>query len=62
MNDKLEKFLKSLIEKKESYDNPLFYQEEDYYIECRAKSQLLDELIDDVKQLIKEEHNDDRSN
>jgi hypothetical protein len=55
MNAKLEKFLKSLIEKKEGYDKPLFYQEEEYYDACRAKSQLLDELIDEVRQLIKED-------
>ena len=66
MSYKLEEFLESLISRKADYDEPMTYQEEEYYNRCVAKSDLLEELIGDVKKLIKdeqqEEHNNDRSN
>lgn len=54
MPDKLESFLKYLEEKKEDYRKPVFYQEEDWYIRCEAKADILEDLIAEVKSFIKE--------
>ena len=54
MNDKLERLLKYLVERKAGLDAPMTYQEDDYYDECEAMSKMLEEVIDEVNSLIKE--------
>ena len=54
MTDKLERLLKYLVERKEYLDTPVMYREEEYYNDCEAKSRMLEEVIDEVKSLIKE--------
>ncbi len=54
MTDKLERLLKYLVERKKGLDEPMTYQEEEYYNDCEAKSRMLEEVIDEVKSLIKE--------
>jgi hypothetical protein len=54
MTDKLERLLKYLVARKEYLDTPVMYQEEEYYNDCQAKSNMLEEVIDEVKSLIKE--------
>ena len=53
MSDKLERLLKYLVERKENYDKPMTYQDDDYYIRCDAKADMLEEVIDEVKSLMK---------
>jgi hypothetical protein len=54
MTDKLERLLKYLVDRKDGLDKPVSYQEDDWYIRCEAKSDMLAEIIDEVKSLIKE--------
>jgi hypothetical protein len=54
MTVKLESLLKYLVERKEGLDKPVTYQEDDWYIRCEAKSDMLAEIIDEVKSLLKE--------
>jgi hypothetical protein len=54
MKTDLEKLLAYCIERQKGLDTPASYQETEYYDACRAKSQMLDEVIDEVKSLIKE--------
>jgi hypothetical protein len=54
MTDKLERLLKYLVERKKGLDEPMTYQEEEYYNDCEAKSNMLEEVIDEVKSLLKE--------
>lgn len=54
MTDKLERLLKYLIERKKGFDEPMTYQEEEYYDDCESKSNILEEVIAEVQSLIKE--------
>lgn len=54
MNNKLEKLLKYLKERKEDYNKPVAYQEDDWYIRCQAKSDILEEVIEEVTSLLKD--------
>ena len=54
MTDKLERLLKYLVERKKGLDEPMTYQEEEYYSVCESKSNMLEEVIDEVKTLLKE--------
>lgn len=50
----LQKILNFCIEQKESYDKPASYCQTEYYIKCKAKSELLNDLINEIQTLIKE--------
>jgi len=54
VTDKLERLLKYLVERKKGLDEPMTYQEEEYYSVCESKSNMLEEVIDEVKSLLKE--------
>jgi hypothetical protein len=54
MTDKLDKLLKYLVDRKEGLDKPVAYQEDEWYIRCEAKSDMLEEVINEVKSLLKE--------
>jgi hypothetical protein len=54
VTDKLERLLKYLVERKKGLDEPVAYQENDWYHRCDAKSDMLAEIIDEVNSLIKE--------
>lgn len=54
MKTNLEKLLEYCIEQKESCDKPASYCDTEYYIKCKAKSELLDDVIIEIQTLIKE--------
>jgi hypothetical protein len=58
MSDKLQKLLDYLVDRKNGLDTPMTFQEDEYYDECAAKSRMLEEVIDEVKSLMKDENND----
>lgn len=37
------------------YDSPMSYQDPEYYVRCRAKADLLEDVIRQLKQLEKEQ-------
>jgi hypothetical protein len=51
----LQKILNFCIERKESCDTPALYCEDEYYTKCEGKSEVLDEVINEIYRLIKEE-------
>lgn len=52
MKTDLEKLLEYCIDRQKSLDSPASYQETEYYDACRAKSQMLDEIISEIKSII----------
>jgi hypothetical protein len=54
-NNKLEILLKCLIDRKKELVKPVMYQEEDWYIRCEAKADMLQEVIEEVTSLMKKE-------
>lgn len=51
MKTNLEKLLEYCIDRKKEYDNPVAYCEQEYYDSCKAKSNLLEEIIGEIKSM-----------
>lgn len=51
----LQKILNFCIERKEECDTPALYCEDEYYTKCEGKSEAFEEIINEIKSLIKEE-------
>jgi len=51
MKTDLERLLAYCIERQKGLDAPASYQETEYYDACRAKSEMLDEIISEINSL-----------
>ena len=51
-NYKLQKLLEYCEYQKKYYDNPGQYEDDEYYIKCQAKSDMLEDVISEIKSLV----------
>lgn len=54
MSNDLQKILDYCIYLKNGYDNPMTYCEKEYYDSCKAKSEVLEDIIAEIKKCIDE--------
>lgn len=55
MKKSLETILKYCQDRKKSFDSPMFYQNDEYYLICNAKSDILEDIIYEIeKELARE--------
>lgn len=54
MDTLLKKILKELRDELKDYQTPSTYQDDEYYVVCKAKAEAYEEAIDRIERLIKE--------